>query len=102
MADFCTTMPVIESLNPLYTLHDSLGLTQVEEYLDKITTGTVSTPVGTPTRKPPARKLHLKSSTHKQVERLEDSTTCGNLDLSDLVADEKSLSEVESQRSGDC
>lgn len=84
----CLNMPSIQSLNPLRTLHDSLGLPQVEEYLNRMTQGsdgTVYTPEGTPTRKPPAKRLHLKPATHKRVGKLTEPAVRRSWDLSDLA-----------------
>ena len=58
-------MTKVESLNPLRTLHNSVPLKEMDGFFDKTAgegTETLVTPINTPSRKPPSRRLAARSA----------------------------------------
>lgn len=70
IADFYEEMTKVESLNPLRTLHNAIPLREMDNYFDKATDQNfeaLHTPVSTPSRKAPSKKLAAKSSNPTQL-----------------------------------
>ncbi|PFX21183.1 Inositol hexakisphosphate and diphosphoinositol-pentakisphosphate kinase 2 [Stylophora pistillata] len=70
IADFYEEMTKVESLNPLRTLHNAIPLREMDNYFDKTTDQNyeaLHTPVSTPSRKAPSKKLAANSSNPTQL-----------------------------------
>ena len=73
-------MTKVESLNPLRTLHNSVPLKEMDGFFDK-TAGegaeTLVTPINTPSRKPPSRRLAARSAPNP-VQSAEKKSSAGS------------------------
>ena len=80
VADFYEEMTKVESLNPLRTLHNSVPLKEMDGFFDK-TAGkgaeNLFTPINTPSRKPPSRRLAARS-TSNPVQLAEKKSSTGS------------------------
>ena len=75
-------MTKVESLNPLRTLHNAVPLREMDNFFDKATDQSIEalvTPVSTPSRKAPSKKLAARSSNPTQL--LEKMTSTTNDDI---------------------
>ncbi|XP_048580852.1 inositol hexakisphosphate and diphosphoinositol-pentakisphosphate kinase 2 isoform X2 [Nematostella vectensis] len=91
IADFYTEGTIAASLHPLQTLHNSIKLKRMDQFLERLCSdgseeSDVSTPATSPKRKRPSKKLELKSSTNRVLTH-EDSVVGLDLDFGDLAFD---------------
>ena len=81
VADFYEEMTKVESLNPLRTLHNSVPLKEMDNFFDR-TAGEAAevlvTPVSTPTRKPPVRKLSTASRPPNLVQLMDKKSSASS------------------------
>jgi len=93
VADFYEEMTKVESLNPLRTLHNSVPLKEMDNFFDK-TAGEgaedIVTPVSTPSRKPPSRKLSVTTRPSNPTQLMEKKSSASSEDnegITDLLTE---------------
>lgn len=92
VADFYEEMTKVESLNPLRTLHNSVPLKEMDNLFDK-TAGEgaedIVTPVNTPSRKPPSRKISVVTRPSNPTQLMEKKSSASSEDnegITDLLS----------------
>ena len=84
-------MTKVESLNPLRTLHNAVPLKEMDNFFDKATffDKALVTPVTTPSRKGPSKKLAARTSHPTQLlEKMPSHTTNEDIEgVTDLLTE---------------
>ena len=91
VAEFYEEMTKVESLNPLRTLHNAVPLKEMDSFFNKATGQSIEavvTPVNTPSRKAPSKKLSGRSTRPTQLlEKMSNTTTDDIEGVTDLLTE---------------